>query len=137
MSFLTDETPFTDFAVAMAVFTLSCELTNPLSWTTPLKVSTLISADLSVGCSKIAVFTLAVIAVSSTYWPVLSDFGVEAQPTTADAARIEIREIARWNVFIWTTPWLKLQRTQVPRRRLFVSAPWSARHEGRGGSGRC
>jgi hypothetical protein len=43
MSFLTDLTPGTLRATATAVFSAACELTNPLSCTMPLNVSTLIS----------------------------------------------------------------------------------------------
>jgi hypothetical protein len=42
---------------------------------------------LSEGSFRIAVFTLVVIKLSSTYWPVLSCFGVEAQAETNSAAR--------------------------------------------------
>lgn len=48
MSFLTDVTPPTVRATSTALFAADAELTNPLSWTTPLKVSTLISADFSI-----------------------------------------------------------------------------------------
>ena len=81
MSFLTDLTPATVRATCIAVASFAAELTNPLNWTTPLNVSTLISADLSVGSLKIAALTLPVMTVSSTYSPVPSCFAVEAQPS--------------------------------------------------------
>ena len=49
MSFLTDFTPATLRVTETAVFSASFEVTKPLNWTTPLNVSTLISADFSVG----------------------------------------------------------------------------------------
>src|SRR4051812_42594159 len=93
MSFLTDFTPPTFFATMTAESALACELTKPLSCTTPLKVSTLISADLRLGCSKIAVFTLAVTTLSSTYSPVPSDLEVDAQPRVTAVARVAARAI--------------------------------------------
>ena len=45
LSFLTDFIPGTLRATSTTLLTLACELTKPLSCTTPLKVSTLISAD--------------------------------------------------------------------------------------------
>ncbi|MND03253.1 hypothetical protein D3C83_229910 [compost metagenome] len=57
----------------------------------------MISADLSVGSSKMSFFTLAVMAVSSMYSPVLSDFAVAAQPrvvamaSAATAVRMRLR----------------------------------------------
>jgi len=56
------------------------ELTNPVNCTTPLKVSTLISADFKDGSLNIAALTLVVMAVSSMYSPVLSWVRVAAQP---------------------------------------------------------
>src|SRR5690242_14625318 len=60
MSFLTDLTPSTPLATFTAVDSLLAELTKPLSWTMPLNVSTLISADLSVDSLRMAAFTLVV-----------------------------------------------------------------------------
>ena len=80
MSFLTDVTPGTLRATSTALLMLACELTKPLNCTTPLKVSTLISADFSDGSLKTAIFTLVVMTVSSTYSPVPSFVGVEAHP---------------------------------------------------------
>src|SRR3954467_9923213 len=99
MSFLTDFTPPTDCATFTAESALAWEATKPLSCTTPLNVSTLISADLRFGCSKIAVFTFVVITVSSTYSPVPSDREVEAQPMVAAAARTARKVDTVWNVF--------------------------------------
>src|SRR3954467_15967356 len=99
MSFLTDFTPPTFFATMTAASEFACELTKPLSCTTPLNVSTLISADLRFGSPKIAVFTLVVITESSTYSPVPSDREVEAQPMVAAAARIARKVDTVWNVF--------------------------------------
>gem|GEM_PF-3754742 len=56
-------------------------LTNPLSWTSPLNVSTLISADFKVGSLKIADLAFTVKTLSSTYWPVLSWVLVAEQAT--------------------------------------------------------
>jgi hypothetical protein len=53
------DTPPTLRATATAVFWAAGELTNPLSLTTPLNVSTLISADFSVGSLKMAALTLS------------------------------------------------------------------------------
>src|ERR1035438_10197061 len=54
--------------------------TKPLSCTTPFMVSTFISNDLTMSSFNSAPFTLVVIPVSSTYWPVLSLVRVSAQP---------------------------------------------------------
>src|SRR4051812_23589463 len=62
MSSLTDFTPSTLRATSLAVTMFSCDLTKPLSCTSPLYVSTLISADLSSGSLKIAALTLVVMA---------------------------------------------------------------------------
>src|SRR5450631_1828574 len=56
-------------------------LTKPLSWTVPLKVSTLISVDFNDGSSRIAAFTLVVMTESSKYSPVPSWLGVAAHPS--------------------------------------------------------
>src|SRR4029450_8042602 len=80
MSFLTDLTPWTLRATATALLMSALELTKPLNCTTPLKVSTLISADFSDGSPNTAAFTLVVMTVSSTYSPVPSCLGVEAHP---------------------------------------------------------
>src|SRR6185503_8947263 len=80
MSFLTVVTPDTPRVISTALSIAARELTKPLNCTTPLKVSTLISADFSVGSLKTAVFTLVVMTVSSTYSPVPSCLGVEAHP---------------------------------------------------------
>lgn len=104
MSFLTDFTPFTPRATFMAVTIFSCERTKPLNWTTPLKVSTLISATFKLGSLRIAVFTLVVITVSSIYWPVLSCFAVEAQPTTVVNMRAAISVVTILRFFILIFP---------------------------------
>jgi hypothetical protein len=57
MSFLTDVTPLTLRATSTALLMSARELTKPLNCTTPLKVSTLISAYFSDGSLKTAVFT--------------------------------------------------------------------------------
>ena len=80
MSFLTDSTPLTLRATSTALLMSARELTKPLNCTTPLKVSTLISADFSEGSPKTAAFTLVVMTVSSRYSPVPSCLGVEAHP---------------------------------------------------------
>jgi hypothetical protein len=81
MSFFTDLTPLTLRATSTALFAADCELTKPLSCTTPLKVSTLISADFSIGSLKTAALTLVVMTLSSTYSPVPSCFGVDEHAT--------------------------------------------------------
>src|SRR4030095_1058339 len=91
MSFLTDFTPPTVRVTSTAFVAAACELTKPLSCTTPLKVSTLISATFSEGSFRMADFTLVVIIVSSTYSPVLSCFGVDAQPATDTSATTKNR----------------------------------------------
>src|SRR5689334_18392184 len=105
MSFLTDFTPLMPCAVATAVLALSCELTNPLSCTVPLNVSTLISADLRLGCSKIAVLTLAVTTLSSTYSPVPSDLAVEAHPMAVAVARMARKVERVWIFFMVFSCW--------------------------------
>ena len=60
------------------------DLTKPLSWTTPLNVSTLISLTFRLESLKIAVFTFVVITESSTYSPVPSFVAVDPHPQ-ADA----------------------------------------------------
>lgn len=80
MSFLTDFTPLTLPATSTALLMLAWELTKPLSCTTPLKVSTLVSADFSEGSLKTAALTFVVRIVSSRYSPVPSFVGVAAQP---------------------------------------------------------
>src|SRR5688572_33115724 len=98
MSFLTDFTPWTPWVTRVAVPELAASATKPLSCTMPLKVSTLISADLRVGSCRIADFTLPVMTVSSKYSPVPSDLDVEAQPravamaSAAKAAEIRSEE---------------------------------------------
>jgi hypothetical protein len=67
MSFLTDSTPLTLRATSTALLMSARELTKPLNCTTPLKVSTLISADFSEGSLKTAAFTLVVMTVSRTW----------------------------------------------------------------------
>src|SRR6185503_13952414 len=83
MSFLTVVTPDTPRVISTALSIAARELTKPVNWTVPLKVSTLISADFSDGSLKIAVFTLVVMSVSSTYSPVPSFVDVPAHPSTA------------------------------------------------------
>jgi hypothetical protein len=68
---LTDFTPFTVRATDEAVAIFSAELTKPLSCTTPLNVSTLISETFRVGAFRIAALTPVVIAASSMYCPVV------------------------------------------------------------------
>jgi hypothetical protein len=103
MSFLTDVTPPTPRVTFMAVAMLSWERTKPLNWTIPLKVSTLISLNFKLGSLKIAALTLVVITLSSMYWPVLSCFGVEAQPTTAVnmSAAMNVETILRFFILIF------------------------------------
>src|SRR5258706_8192564 len=81
MSFLTDFTPLTLRATSTALLMSAWDRTKPLSCTTPLKVSTLISADFREGSLKTSAFTFVVMAVSSIYSPVPSCFDVDAQPT--------------------------------------------------------
>src|SRR5256885_16389999 len=83
MSFLTDFTPLTLRATSTALLMSVRELTKPLNCTTPLKVSTLTSADFSEGSLKIAAFTLVVMTVSSKYSPVPSCLGVDAHPRSS------------------------------------------------------
>ena len=64
-SFSTIRTPCTRRVTSTARLALSAEETNPLSWTRPLKVWTLISEDLMSLSLKSAVFTLVVTTVSS------------------------------------------------------------------------
>jgi len=79
MSLVTPLTPLTPRASSIARFAASCELTKPLSCTTPLKVSTLISVALVVGLSNMAAFTFVVMTLSSKYWPVPSFCEVDAK----------------------------------------------------------
>jgi len=78
-----------------ALVDASVESTNPLSCTTPLKVSTLIWRVLSLELANIEVFTLVVIAESSKYSPVLSYLLPPAQPATetTNTRRINKRSI--------------------------------------------
>jgi hypothetical protein len=94
MSFLTAVTPLTLRASCVALLLALLELTNPLNCTTPLKVSTLISADLSVGSPKMADFTLVVMAVSSTYSPVLS-WVLAAPHATVKATKVATRKMGK------------------------------------------
>jgi CRP-like cAMP-binding protein len=87
MSSFTAFTPSTLRATSTACERASAELTKPLSCTTPLKVSTLISPDFNVASLNIAAFTFVVIMLSSTYWPVLSCVGVDAQ--LINSARVD------------------------------------------------
>src|SRR4029077_1706076 len=82
MSFLTDFTPPTPSATRTAWYIWAWEFTKPLNCTTALKVSTLMSPEFKPDDLSIAVFTFAVIAVSSTYSPVPSRVAVAAQPRT-------------------------------------------------------
>ena len=70
--FLTDLTPFTEFAISTALAEACAEFTKPLNCTTPLKDSTLIWSTLSIGSLNISALTLEVRTESSTYSPVLS-----------------------------------------------------------------
>src|SRR4051812_43735429 len=117
MSFLTSFTPPTFFAIVTAESALAWELTKPLSCTVPLNVSTLISADLRLGCSKIAVFTFAVITESSTYSPVPSDLGLEAQPSAVTATRAARKVETVW-IFFKVVLRLKVEHGRNPRQRL-------------------
>src|SRR5215208_8249817 len=92
-------------------------VTNPLNETRPLKVSTLISADLSIGSLKIAAFTEVVIAVSSMYWPVLSCLCVEAQPARAVNATAATRIDTRLNLFMMKVLQEILMDSSVKTRR--------------------
>ena len=80
MSFFTPSTPFTLRATSIALLISACELTKPLNWTVPLKVSTLISVALKAGSLIMAALTLVVITLSSTYFPVPARVGVEEHP---------------------------------------------------------
>src|SRR3989338_9897612 len=71
------------------------ELTKPLSWTVPLKVSTLISADFKVGSLNMAALILVVMTVSSTYSPVPSWVEVDAHPRTEASAMMKKKEVNR------------------------------------------
>src|SRR3990172_8757025 len=84
MSFLTDFPPATPRATCTALSTSAWDLTKPLSCTTPLNVSTLISLTFRLASLKIAVFTFAVITESSTYSPLPSLVAVAPHPQ-ADA----------------------------------------------------
>jgi len=85
MSFLTDFTPATPRATWTALSMSAWDRTKPLNWTTPLKVSTLISLTLRSGSLRISAFTFDVITESSTYSPVPSLVAVEPHPQ-ADAS---------------------------------------------------
>ena len=78
--FFTSRTPETWPATFPALSTMSFESTKPLSSTTPLYVLTLIWSVFNAGSWRMAALTLAVIAESSTYSPVLSWVRVEEQP---------------------------------------------------------
>lgn len=80
MLFVTDVTPPTSPATATALSAASCELTKPLNCTRPRKVSTLISITLRSGSLKIAVLTLPVMTLSSTYSPGACLVSLAVQP---------------------------------------------------------
>src|SRR5271157_5991121 len=96
MAFLTDLTPGTLRATAIALLMSACELTKPLSCTTPLKVSTLISADFSDGSFITAALTFVVMTLSSTYSPVPSCLGVDAQPKQEASKSIRKSSVVSW-----------------------------------------
>src|SRR4030067_2665659 len=93
MSFFTDLTPGTPRATSPALLTFCAESTKPLNWTSPLNVSTLIWSTFSDGSSKIAAFTLVVIAESSMYSPELSRVGVDAHPRNAVTNVMQTRKL--------------------------------------------
>ena len=100
MSFLTDSTLLTLRATSTALLMSARELTKPLNCTTPLKVSTLISADFSEGSPKTAAFTLVVMTVSSRYSPVPSCLGVEAHPRKEISRTAKQKVANRLNSFM-------------------------------------
>jgi hypothetical protein len=77
---LTDFTPATPRATVTAWSMSAWDPTKPLSWTTPLNVSTLISLTFRVASLRIAAFTFVVITESSTYSPVPSRDCVAPHP---------------------------------------------------------
>ena len=102
-SFFTEVTPATPLATLLALSMLALELTKPLNCTTPLKVSTLISADLSSGSENIAEITLVVTTESSIYSPVHSLLAVEAQPMAMAASnRAATKVLVTWLGFFMT-----------------------------------
>src|SRR5689334_20577648 len=109
MSFLTDLTPSTPLATFTAVDSLLAELTKPLSWTMPLNVSTLISADLSVDSLRMAAFTLVVMTVSSTYSPVPACLVVEAQPNALAMRRIPTADASLRVMLVMIVPYVNPQ----------------------------
>src|SRR5258707_442674 len=88
MLLVTDCTPRTPAASWPARDFSAAVSTKPLSCTTPLKVSTLISRALVVSSLTSAAFTLAVMVASSMYSPVLSLVGVLPQPDWSTAAPV-------------------------------------------------
>src|SRR5450631_237073 len=86
----------------------------------PLNVSTLISADFSDGSLKIAVLTLPVMTVSSTYSPVASCFGVEAQPIITASAIALIKYANLRVVFLILLP---LDLTALRMTRCITGVP--------------
>src|SRR5476649_2808632 len=82
MSFLTDVTPLMPMASWTARDIDDCELTKPLSCTTPLNVSTLTSVAFTCASSANTALTFVVIQLSVTYSPVPSCVGVDMQPVT-------------------------------------------------------
>src|SRR3989339_1553827 len=101
MSFLMDFTPLTFLVISIALFIAVSEVTKPLSWTTPLNVSTFISRDFRVGSLNIAAFTLLVMTLSSMYSPVLSCVEVEAQPYENSSAIVIIKTEKNLSRFIF------------------------------------
>jgi len=130
MSFLIDVTPFTLCANSTALLMSDWEPTKPLNWTTPLKVSTLISADFKVGSLNMAALTLVVMTLSSTYSPVPSFVGVDAQPKENSNAKV-IKNTAKYlSCFmidllkkINTKSNSKVAHHQVPLLRLAIHLP--------------
>jgi hypothetical protein len=100
MSFLTDITPLTPLASSTALSMFDEELTKPLSWTTPLYVSTLISDDFNVDSRNIASLTLVVMTLSSIYSPALSLVDVAAQPNEQSNATVIMKDAIFLSLFM-------------------------------------
>jgi hypothetical protein len=137
MSFLTELTPSMLRAMTIAWSMASFEVTNPLSCTTPLKVSTLTSLALTKGSSISAAFTLVVIQVSSMYSPVLSRVALPAHPTavinraaSSDVERAFMRFMA---IFLYLA--VRLWCIMKPSRGMICTpAHTRPEHKPRGGS---
>src|SRR6185295_19305677 len=116
MSFLTDVTPLMPLASCTAWCMAAEELTNPLSCTAPLNVSTLTSLALTSGSSTSAAFTLVVIQESETYSPVLSCVALPAQPRAEAKATARNRAHRRLNRFMTDSFQMKFGKPLLPAR---------------------